>query len=56
MQITNNLDNIMMAIRFLVQQPPAATCQLGLCRTILIMNCGKIKTFFQPNEKKKLTK
>lgn len=47
----NNPDKIMMTIRFLVQQPPAATCQLGLCRTMLIMNCGKIKTFF--NQKKK---
>lgn len=47
----NNPDKIMMTIWFLVQQPPTATCQLGLCRTMLIMNCGKIKTFF--NQKKK---
>lgn len=51
MQITNNPDKIMMTIRFLVQQPPAATCQLGLCRTMLIINCGKSETFF--NQKKK---
>lgn len=51
MQITNNPDKIMMTIRFLVQQPLAATCQLGLCRTVLIMNCGKIKTFFNKRKK-----